>query len=95
MNWRGFYSLKLKGFKITSLQNNFYPTDERLDHIYDICEKYDKPIIFMSGLSWEPDTLARYSRPIEFEELAYKDQIYVFVFAHFGWPWVQETAMLI
>lgn len=91
---KAFTDLDLKGLKLHPSRGHYYPTDEKLDPIYDICEKYNKPIIFHSGLSWEPDTLTKYSRPVEFEELAYKRPNLRICLAHFGWPWVQETAML-
>ena len=65
-----FGDLKLKGLKLHPSRQHFYPNDERLQGIYDICEKYGKSVIFHSGLSWEPNTLTKYSRPVEFEELA-------------------------
>lgn len=89
-----FGDLKLKGLKLHSSRGHYYPMDERLKPVYDICEKYKKPIIFHSGLSWEPNTLTKYSRPIEFEELAQNRPNLKICLAHFGWPWVQETAML-
>lgn len=89
-----FSVLKLKGLKLHPSKQRFYPWDERLKKIYEICEQYNKPIIFHSGLSWEPDALSKYSRPVEFEELAYKHPKLRICLAHFGWPWVQETAML-
>lgn len=91
---RAFVDLELKGLKLHPSKQFFYPSDRGLDPIYDICEKYNKPIIFHSGLSWEPYALAKYSRPIEFEELACKRPKLRICLAHFGWPWVQETAML-
>lgn len=91
---RAFTDLNLKGLKLHPAKQIFYPADRRLDSIYDICEKYNKPIIFHSGLSWEPDTLTKYARPIEFEELAYRRSKLRICLAHFGWPWVQETAMV-
>ena len=89
-----FGDLKLKGLKLHPARQHFYPSDERLNPIYDMCEKYHKPIIFHSGMSWEPNTLTKYSRPIEFEELAAARPGMKICLAHFGWPWVQETAML-
>lgn len=91
---KAFTDLKLKGLKLNPSKQHFYPSDERLEPIYRICEKYNKPIIFHSGLSWEPDSLSKYARPIEFEELASKHPKLRICLAHFGWPWVQETAML-
>lgn len=89
-----FADLKLRGLKLHPSRGHYYPMDERLGPVYDVCEKYDRPIIFHSGLSWEPDTLSRYARPLEFEELAAKRPKLRICLAHFGWPWVQEAAML-
>jgi uncharacterized protein len=91
---RAFTDLRLKGLKLHPSKQRFYPWDERLEPIYQICEKYDKPIVFHSGLSFEPDSLTKYARPIEFEELAIKHPKLRICLAHFGWPWVQEAAML-
>lgn len=89
-----FGDLGLKGLKLHPSRQHFYPCDERLNAVYDVCETYKKPIIFHSGLSWEPNTLTKYSRPTEFEELAATRPNLKICLAHFGWPWVQETAML-
>lgn len=89
-----FGDLGLKGLKLHPSRQHFYPCDERLNAVYDVCEAYKKPIIFHSGLSWEPNTLTKYSRPTEFEELAATRPNLKICLAHFGWPWVQETAML-
>ncbi|MFV0361854.1 MAG: amidohydrolase family protein [Suipraeoptans sp.] len=89
-----FAQLKLKGLKLHPSRQMFYPADKRMDEIYDVCEKYNKPIVFHSGLSWEPNTITKYARPIEFEELAMKRPKLRICLAHFGWPWIQETAML-
>lgn len=91
---RAFTELNLKGLKLHPSRQRFYPMDERLEPIYMMCEKYNRPIIFHSGLSWEPHTLSKYARPVEFEELAEKHPKLRICLAHFGWPWVQETAML-
>lgn len=91
---RAFGDLKLAGLKLHPARQHFYPGDERLKPIYDLCEKYKKPIIFHSGMSWEPNTLSRYSRPMEFEELAAGRPGLKICLAHMGWPWVKETVML-
>lgn len=89
-----FTDLKLSGLKLHPGRSHFYPYDERLNKLYDICEKYEKPIIFHSGMSWEPDTLTKYCRPEMFEELAASRPGLKICLAHFGWPWCRETAML-
>ena len=89
-----FGDLKLLGLKLHPSRQRFYPGDRQLGVLYDICERYDKPIIFHSGTSWEPDTLSKYARPVNFEELACERPKLRICLAHFGWPWVKETAML-
>ena len=84
-----FGDLGLKGLKLHPSRQHFYPCDERLNAVYDVCETYKKPIIFHSGLSWEPNTLTKYSRPTEFEELAATRPNLKICLAQFGWPWVQ------
>lgn len=89
-----FADLQLKGLKLHPGRQHFHPADERLKPVYDVCEHYQKPIIFHSGMSWEPNTLSHYSRPVEFEALAAERPGLKICLAHMGWPWVKETAML-
>lgn len=91
---RAFGDLKLAGLKLHPGKLRFYPHDERLARIYDICERHDRPVIFHSGLSWEPDTESRYGHPLEFERLAGERPGLRICLAHFAWPWVREAAML-
>jgi predicted TIM-barrel fold metal-dependent hydrolase len=62
--------------------------------LYDICQRYDRPVLFHSGLSWEPDAPTHFARPLVFEELAMRRPALRICLAHFGWPWIKETAML-
>ena len=89
-----FGELKLSGLKLNLGHHRIYPWDERLPPLYDICEKYNKPIIFHSGMSWEPGTLSKYCKPDLYEELAASRPNLRFCLAHFGWPWCREVAML-
>lgn len=90
-----FVNLGLKGLKLNPSKLSLYPGDPIFDPFYDLCEKYNRPIMFHAGLSWEPGILAKYSQPIEFECLALSRPKLRFCLAHFGWPWVKETAMLL
>ncbi|MDD2301063.1 MAG: amidohydrolase family protein [Eubacteriales bacterium] len=90
-----FSELKLAGLKLHPSRQQFDPSDPLMDPLYDICQKYDKPILFHSGVSWEPNTISWRARPLLFEELAAKRPSLRICLAHFGWPWVRETAMLL
>jgi predicted TIM-barrel fold metal-dependent hydrolase len=89
-----FEKYKLKGLKFNLSALNIYPDDERLAPIYSYCEKNGKPILFHSGMTWLPNAPAKYSQPLCFEEVALKCPSLRFCLAHFGWPWVNEAAML-
>ncbi len=91
---QAFAELNLCGLKLHPGRQHFYPSDQIAEPLYEICEKYDKPVIFHSGLSWEPDSLTKYCRPDVFEELAAAHPKLRMCLAHFGWPWCRETAML-
>ena len=89
-----FRDQKLAGLKLNPSKQAFYPADPMMDPIYKKCLEYNKPIMFHAGMSWEPDCLIKYSRPVNFEEVAVKYPELRICLAHFGWPWAIETAML-
>lgn len=89
-----FSRLKLKGVSLHPGRLKYMPEDKRLEPIYEICEKYNKPIMFHAGLSWEPDTQTRYCTPLVFEPVAETHPKLRICLEQFGWPYVRETAML-
>jgi predicted TIM-barrel fold metal-dependent hydrolase len=89
-----FKDLGLMGLKLHPSKQEFYPNDERLKPIYEKCVEYNKPIMFHAGMSWEPNALAKYSQPLHFEEVALHHPELRICLAHFGWPWINETIML-
>lgn len=90
-----FKSLNLKGLKLHPSKQKFYPNEDRMQPIYEKCIEYDKPIIFHAGMTWQPNAPVKYSQPINFEEIAIKYPNLRMCLAHFGWPWIQETVMLL
>lgn len=89
-----FGDLGLRALNLHPGRQRFYPMDDCVQRLYDICESYDRPVMFHAGMSWEPHTLSRYGRPVEFEELAETRPGLRFCLGHFGWPWMEEAAML-
>lgn len=90
-----FNDLGLMGLKLHPSKQKFYPYDEILKPIYEKCLEYDKPIMFHAGMTWEPDAPAKYSHPLHFEEVAIAYPELRMCLAHFGWPWIHETIMLL
>ncbi|TCL44752.1 amidohydrolase family protein [Harryflintia acetispora] len=90
-----FGELGLSGLKLNPSKQKFYPTDSIMKPVYEKCIEYGKPILFHCGTSWEPNTPAKYSKPLCFEEVAIEYPELRIGLAHFGWPWVQDTAMML
>ncbi len=90
-----FCDLGLKGLKLHPAKQKFYPMDEKLMPIYEICERYNRPIIFHSGFSWQPGSVTEFAHPMKFEALAASRPRLRFCLAHMGFPWVKEAAMLL
>lgn len=90
-----FTELKLMGLKLHPCKQRFYPNDAHMFPIYEMCQRYNKPIIFHSGFTWQPDSPAKYGHPLLFEEVAVKFPRLRICLAHMGFPWVKETAMLL
>lgn len=90
-----FSNLGLSGLKLSPAMQRFYPMDEKAQILYKMCIKYNKPIIFDSGMTWIKDSPTKYSNPILFEDVAISFPELRFSLAHFGWPWTREVAMMI
>ena len=50
-----FRDLELKGLKLNPAKQKFFPDDPIMNPIYELCIRYNRPIIFHAGLSWEFD----------------------------------------
>lgn len=92
---QAFEELGLSGLKLNLSHLRMKPDDERLKPLYALCQSVGKPVMFHAGMSWEPDSPAKYSQPILFEDVAVEYPELRFCLAHLGWPWVDETAMMV
>ena len=90
-----FDTLGLSGLKLNLSVLHMMPDDERLRPVLSLCETMGKPVLFHAGMSWEPDAPSYYSRPVLFEKVAVEYPELRFCLAHLGWPWVEETVMLV
>lgn len=90
-----FGRLGLRGLYVNCAKLRMYPTDGRLDPLYQVCERLGRPIVFQAGLSLEANSVSRYCEPINFEEVALAHPTVKMCLSHLGWPWVEETAALL
>lgn len=92
---RAFDELGLAGLALNTARLGMYPTDSRVVRLVEICREFSKPVVFHVGFCLETNSIAKYAHPMEFEELISNYPDVRFCLAHFGWPWVQETAALL
>ena len=92
---KAFTELKLSGLKLNLSHLHIFPGDERLKPLMELCVKYSKPVTFHCGYSWEPDSPAKYSRPIDFEDIAVEYPELRMCLAHLGFPWIFETLLMV
>ena len=89
-----FRDLELKGIKLNPAKQKFFPDDPIMNPMYELCIRYNRPIIFHAGLSWEPNTITEYAYPLKFERVATRYPQLRMCLAHFAWPFVREMVML-
>ena len=86
---------KTVGIKLYTGYQHFYPDDGRCYPVYELCQKYNAPIIFHSG-----DTLGgveekpkiKYSQPIHIDDIAVEFPNLKIIIAHMGNPWLIDCA---
>jgi len=85
---RLFQEKKIFGIKLYPGYQYFYPSDEKVYPIAELCQKYKKPLIFHSGDVYNPenDALLKYSHPMYIDELAVKFPECKIVISHIGFP---------
>jgi predicted TIM-barrel fold metal-dependent hydrolase len=69
--------------------NKFDPADERAMRVYEKIAEADKPIVFHTGILFNPAISGEYNRPIRWEPLQQIKNLR-YATAHVSWPWTDE-----
>lgn len=83
------------GIKIYAGYYPFYVYDDIYEPVYELAAKYELPVTIHSGDTYSDRGLLKYSHPINIDELAVKHKEINFIIAHFGDPWIMDTAEII
>jgi predicted TIM-barrel fold metal-dependent hydrolase len=92
---RAVKDLRLVGLKLAPGIQEFRPDEEKLMPLYQGASDLGIPIMVHTGLSWEPGSRLEPCRPLLLEKVAASLPELKICLAHFGWPWVTETAALL
>ena len=80
---------KIFGVKIFPGHDPIYPTDKRLFPVYDLCVKYDTPIVIHTGGTSKNPKASKYNDPKYIVKIADKFPDLKIVIAHYFFPNVE------
>jgi len=86
--------LGLRGLKLAPAMQQFYADDRTLYPLYEAARELGIPILFHSGMSWEPGSRLQYGQPMQFENVAADFPDLPIVLAHLAWPWITDAVAL-
>jgi uncharacterized protein len=80
---------KIKGIKIFPGHDPIYPIDERLFPVYELCQKYDIPLVVHTGENSKDSDLGKYNDPKYLVALTEKFHGLKILICHYFWPRIE------
>lgn len=69
-----------------------YAAHPKYKSVYRLAEKYNIPVVFHTGDTYDVDGHLKYADPLTIDEVAVEFRKVKFVIAHIGNPWIQSAA---
>jgi len=85
----------IKGVKVLLGYQSVIPNDKKLYPFYNLCIKYDYPVIFHTGDTLGSEAKLIYSHPLNIDSLAVEMPKLKIIIAHLGNPWIIDSAEVI
>lgn len=85
----------LYGIKLYPGYLPFYPSDPRLDPVYELARRRGIPVLIHQGDTLEGRGLIKFARPLDVDEVAGRFRDVRFVLCHLGNPWIDEAAEIL
>ncbi len=89
-----FEQLHLSGLRMNPSTQRFRPNDGIAEPLYELCMRYNRPVVLDMGMSLEPDAPSKYALPVLLEDVLLQYPQLRVCASHFAFPWVAETAAL-
>jgi len=81
-----FVKKRALGFKIFPGHDPVYPTDKRWLPIFNLCQKYNLPLIIHTGINTGNLKVAKYNDPKYIVKIAKRFKKLKIIIAHYFWP---------
>ncbi|MBI3555430.1 MAG: amidohydrolase family protein [Deltaproteobacteria bacterium] len=91
---RGLRSGKYRCIKIYLGYVHQYANDAHYEPLYKLAKKFDVPVVFHTGDTYDRRGLVKYAHPLTIDEVAVDHPEVKFVIAHCGNPWITTAAMV-
>lgn len=85
----------VKGLKIYSGYEPYYPYDKRYQKAYDLCVEFDVPVMIHTGDTFSEKGKLKYSHPLNIDELAVDNPELKIVMCHLGNPWIEDCQEIV
>jgi predicted TIM-barrel fold metal-dependent hydrolase len=92
---RAYYSLGLKGIKMSPIYQDYHPMDKKAQKIYARAQELGLPILVHQGATFPRRAPLKHGMPYLLEDVALAFPDLRMVIAHLGHPWEHETIVLI
>ena len=87
--------LGLQGLAVAPAAQNFHPMHSHALWVYAEAARLSLPILFHQGLYFSAECKMEYARPALLDDVAREFPDLRIVVAHLGYPWIDETVVLI
>ncbi len=87
--------LSMPGVAVAPAAQDFHPSNSQAMLVYAEAASLGMPILFHTGVYSTPATKLEYARPVLLDEVARELPDLKIIIAHMGYPWVNETVLLL
>ncbi len=87
--------LSMPGVAVAPAAQDFHPSNSQAMLVYAEAAKLGMPILFHTGVYVTAATKLEYAQPVLLDEVARELPDWKIVIAHMGFPWINETLMLL
>ncbi|MFQ5415281.1 MAG: amidohydrolase family protein [Phycisphaerae bacterium] len=88
-------ALHMPGIAVAPAAQDFHPTSSHAMRVYAEAAGAGMPILFHTGVRMGAPTKLEYARPVLLDEIARELPDLKIVVAHMGYPWTDETILLL
>ncbi len=87
--------LGLKGISLCPAAQNLHPSNSKTEAVCEQAAKMKMPVIFHTGVHIARQCAIEYAQPVLLDAVAREHRDLKMVIAHMGYPWVQETIVML